>query len=506
MMANALELSKPDRRLVWRMLVDAVEEYLADVDELPAARRISADEVRRTLDRFRFDEPMDPVDAVRLAVSGLRTLQPHVRHPGHFGLFDAAPTTMAVVGDALAAAFNPCLASWAGSPFGVATERRLTNCFGRRFGYPEGSVDGILTTGGSEANHVAVLTALTARYPELRTVGLRGITEQPVVYLTDEAHPSLPRAAILAGLGRDAIRWVPVDAALRMDLAALDEQIRADRAAGLAPLLVAVTAGTTGAGVVDPLSGAAEIAERHGMWLHVDAAWGGAAAMLPELRTTFAGIERADSLTFDPHKWMSVPIGAGMFLTRRVGLLAETFHVGAGFLSVEDRNTLDPSMRSARWSRGFAGLKILLSLSVAGWRGYESVWRGQIALGERLRTALRAHGWRILNDTPLPVVCFGADTIGPPDGDRALLTSVAQAVNDSGHARIFRVDIGGRPALRAAVTNYGTGPDDIDRLVDLLDMARSTVQAATGHRPTLPDTGLCEARCVTRQSADSAIS
>jgi glutamate/tyrosine decarboxylase-like PLP-dependent enzyme len=202
---------------------------------------------------------------------------------------------------------------------------------------------------------------------------------------------------------------------------------------------------------------------------------------------------------------MSVPIGAGMFLTRHVELLAETFHIGAGFLSDEDRNTLDPSMRSARWSRGFAGLKILLSLGVAGWGGYESVWRCQIALGERLRTGLRARGWRILNDTPLPVVCFTDDTTGAPEADRGVLTSLAQVVNDSGHARIFRVDIGGLPALRAAVTNYGSGPGDIDRLVDLLDRARSTVRAARDRGLTVPDadSGLSEAQCVTRQSAES---
>lgn len=469
-----LKLDTADRVALWTALGTAIEEYVGDADELPASVSISAVEVEQALDAFDFDTPMSPHTALSQVMHALRVLQPHVRHARHFGLFDAAPTTMGVVGDTLAAVFNPCLSSWRGSPFGVGTERRLVTIFGRRFGYAERHSDGLLTTGGSEANFTALLLALTARFPTHHARGMRGIDAQPVVYLTDQVHPSARRAVAMAGLGTDAVRVVPVDESLRMDPRGLEELIRSDRAAGLVPLLVTATAGTTGAGTIDPIAEVADVARRHGVWLHVDAAWGGAAALLPKPNSAFDGLPRADSITFDAHKWMSVPIGAGMLLTRHRGLLTETFRVSPGFLSAEDIHSIDPLGRSMRWSRDFAGLKILLSLAVAGWCGYEQTWREQIRLGDELRNRLRSDGWRPVNDTPLPVVCF-VDELSQAGTDETHLDLIAHEVNSSGRATTFRVRIGGQPALRACITNYATTSDDITTLVGLLDEARTRV-------------------------------
>lgn len=472
---EGLQLGALDRAALWGVLSAAIEAYLADVGSMPAAPKVTPQDVEEALDIFDFDVPLPPVKALEAAVEALRRFQPHVRHPRHFGLFDAAPTTMGVIGETLSAVFNPCLASWAGSPLGVGTERRLVTAFGRRFGYREDGCDGTVTSGGSEANFSALLLALTARFPGHHVHGLRGIDGDPVVYLTSEAHPSAIKAACMAGLGAAAVRLVPVDASLRMDVAALEERIRADRDAGLAPLMVMVTAGTTGAGTIDPIEKTADVAERYGLWLHVDAAWGGAAALLTEMRPAFAGIERADSITFDPHKWMAVPIGVGLLLTRHPGLLTQTFHVGPGFLSNRDRDSADPLMRSLRWSRGFAGLKILLSLAVAGWVGYERTWRQQIQLGHVLRDLLRDQGWRVVNDTPLPVVCAVDDQVTEGD-DQHFLDLVVHEVNRSGEAKIFRVNLGTRPALRACVTNYATNEHDITVLVGLLTQARQRIR------------------------------
>jgi glutamate/tyrosine decarboxylase-like PLP-dependent enzyme len=474
---EGLKLSASDRAELWRALCAAIEEYLADVESMPAATTVTLQDVERALDVFDFDVPLPPVKALETAVEILRRLQPHVRHPRHFGLFDAAPTTMGVVGQTLSAVFNPCLASWVGSPFGVGTERQLVTAFGRRFGYRKDGCDGTVTSGGSEANFSALLLALTAHFPGHHAHGLRGIDGDPVVYLTGEAHPSAIKAACMAGLGASAVHLVPVDASLRMDVTALEERIRADRDAGLIPLMVTVTAGTTGAGTIDPIENSADVAARYGLWLHVDAAWGGAAALLPEMQPAFAGIERADSITFDAHKWMAVPIGAGLLLTRHPGLLTQTFHSGPNFLSEQDRDSIDPLMRSLRWSRGFTGLKILLSLAVAGWVGYEQTWRHQIQLGDVLRNLLRDQGWRVVNDTPLPVVCV-VDEQEPKENDQHFLDMVAHEVNRSGEAKIFRVNLGTRPALRACITNYATTEHDIAVLGRLLAQARQRIRAA----------------------------
>lgn len=186
-----------------------------------------------------------------------------------------------------------------------------------------------------------------------------------------------------------------------MDVAALADLVARDRAAGRAPFFIAATAGTTNAGAVDPI---AEVARRERLWLHVDAAWGGAAALCPELRSLLAGIGRSDSITFDAHKWLSVPMGAGMFLTREAGILRRTFQVaGAAYMPPPHRpDCADPYAHSMQWSRRFAGLKVFLSLLVAGWDGYAAAIREQVALGRRLREA----GFAVVNETELPVVCF----------------------------------------------------------------------------------------------------
>lgn len=475
MHADPLHLDVRSRRRLWHAVGEAIEDYYRDVRQLDVCAEIDAEEVLDSIAGFDFDQPLSPEAAVGRAVDAMRRLEPHVMHPRHFGLFDPAPTAMGVVAEALVAAFNPCLASWTGSPFGVEAERHLVRTFGELFGYAPAGNDGIITTGGSEANLTAVLLALRARFPGYREHGLRVARGQPTIYATRHAHPSTLKASVVTGLGTAAVREVPVDRTYRMDIEALDRMIEEDLAADRAPLAIVGTAGTTDAGVIDPIAEMGGAAERHGVWLHVDAAWGGAALLLPELRDAFRGIDRADSITFDPHKWLSVPMGCGLLLTRHPGLLEQTFGVGAGFLSGNQEPGVDPHTRSVRWSRDFAGLKLLLSLAVAGWQGYENALRLQVRLAWRLRDGLTADGWQLVNETPLPVVCF----VGDDDPER-----VAEAVNRSGQARIFPVLLGDQTALRACVTNYETREEDIDQLIKLLAQARAEIHSETHLRPT----------------------
>jgi glutamate/tyrosine decarboxylase-like PLP-dependent enzyme len=475
--ADPLRLDASTRAQLWTAVGAAIEAYHQDVSGLDAATMARPEEVRRALARFDFDHPLPPAEAVALAVDAMRRLQPHVLHPRHFGLFDPAPTAMGVLADAMVAAFNPCLATWAGSPVGVETERLLIERFAAVFGYPPDAADGTLTSGGSEANLSGLLLALAARIPEYRDAGLRRMAADPTVYLTEQAHPSWLKAVRIAGLGSLAMRVVPAGYTGGMDADELARLVAADRAAGRLPLVAVATAGTTAAGVIDPIQAVAAVAERFGLWLHVDAAWGGAAMLLPECRPALAGIERADSITFDPHKWLSVPIGCGMLLTRHRGALERTFGVSATFLAGLDEGAgADPFGRSMRWSRDFAGLKLLLSLAVAGWRGYEDVLRRQVRLADRLRDRLLRDGWRIVNHTVLPVVCFTPASTAPGGDPLAL---VAALVNGSGQARVFQVRAGGQPALRACVTNYATTEADVDLLADLLAAARADVDSGT---------------------------
>ncbi|MGH9843553.1 MAG: pyridoxal phosphate-dependent decarboxylase family protein [Blastocatellia bacterium] len=181
-----------------------------------------------------------------------------------------------------------------------------------------------------------------------------------------------------------------------------------DRGDGFAPFMVVATAGTTNAGIVEPIAEIADVAANEGLWFHVDAAWGGAAVLVPELRQVLEGIERADSITFDAHKWLSVPMAAGLYLTCHQDILNRTCRITTDYMprDATGLDVIDPYVHSLQWSRRFIGLKVFLSLAVAGWDGYERTLRHQAAMGDLLRQRLVASKWKVINQTRLPVVCF----------------------------------------------------------------------------------------------------
>ena len=296
-----LELETSERERIWQQTVAAIEHYLEDVDQLRVTPDYDPQAVRDYLMQFDFCRPDSAEKILSKTIQGLRDFQLHTPHPAYFGLFNPAPTTMGVVADALVGAFNPQLATWTHSPFAVEVERYVIDFFADRFGFPS-HADGTFTTGGAEANDTAMLTALTSRFPELGNSGLRGLDKQPVMYVSKEAHHSFLKAAKLHGLGMNNVREIPIDSQLKMDVDKLDSQIQKDKEAGFEPFMVVATAGTTNAGAVDPLRAIVKIARQYHIWCHVDAAWGGAAILIPELSSLLDGIEDADSVTLDAHK------------------------------------------------------------------------------------------------------------------------------------------------------------------------------------------------------------
>lgn len=469
-----LDLDQDLRQALWDRLERVVERYAHDVDRLPVAPALDAEALRGLLEPFDFETPRAPEAALDFAADGLTRHQVHTPHARYFGLFNPAPTAMGIAADALVAAFNPQIAAWSHNPFAAEVEAHLCRAFGVRFGWQPGQVDGTFCSGGAEANHSALLVALVQAFPEFAEGGVRALAAQPVFYVSQEVHHSFAKAARLCGLGAPACRSVPADAQLRLDVGALEERLRRDRADGLAPLMVVATAGTTSAGAIDPLPELAALTRREELWLHADAAWGGAAALVPELRDLLTGLEQADSITFDAHKWLSVPMGAGLFLTRHAGLLTRTFATRADYMPKDAAGlaVTDPFMHSMQWSRRFIGLKVFLSLAVAGWRGYAGALQHMARVGDHLRARLAAQGWPVVNETRLPIACF-VDGRSPQGRSAEHLQAVAQRVVGSGRAWISTVVLRGeQPALRACITNYRTSEGDVDALVEALDQAR----------------------------------
>jgi glutamate/tyrosine decarboxylase-like PLP-dependent enzyme len=459
---TSLQLEPEARERLWRHVAEVIEGYARQVSSLPVAPELSPEKIRDTLAFCTFERAMDPLEAVDFVARGLTEFQVHTSHPRYFGLFNPAPTTMGIAGDTLAAAFNTQLAAWSHSPFAAEMESHLVRALGAKFGYSQ--TDGTFCSGGAEANHTALLTALTHTFPEYLTDGVRAIARQPVMYVSQESHHSFLKAVRLTGLGAVGLRTVPVDDNLKMQTPALREMIREDRREGLAPFMVVATAGTTNAGIVDPLADVGALAAEQKLWYHVDAAWGGAAVLVPELRHLLEGIHLADSITFDAHKWLSVPMGAGVYFTRHPDILGKTFRTQNAYMprDAAGLEIVDPYQHSMQWSRRFIGLKVFLSLLTAGWDGYAAVIRHQTAMGALLREELRGAGWRIENDTELPVVCFSQS--GDSDAQ-----AIVRRIVRSGHAWISTTVIKGRTVLRACITHFATQPEDVRALVSALN-------------------------------------
>ncbi|WCF10703.1 pyridoxal-dependent decarboxylase [Paenibacillus thiaminolyticus] len=472
-----LDLDREERMRIGEYLLERINDYMGNIREIRVSPELDVDAIVQCAQRISFDHPVGALEAIDHILEGLTRFQVHTPHPRYFGLYNPRPNYMGIMADTLTAAFNPQLAAWSHAPAAVEIENFVLKEIAAKFGYSAETADGTFTTGGAEANLTAVLTALIHHFPSYAKEGLRALKAQPVMYASAESHHSLVKAARSCGLGTDSLRIIPVDSGLRMDVRALEQQIAADRAAGYAPFLIIGTGGTTGAGAIDPISALSDVAEDERLWLHVDAAYGGACVFAPELLEQLRDIRRADSLTFDAHKWMSVPMGAGMYLTRHRDVLHQAFSITADYMPKEGAglDRIDPFTHSIQWSRRFIGLKLYLSLATAGWEGYSSVVRHQAAMGERLRQELARSNWTVVNDTVLPVVCF-TDIRVPAESRSKFVSFICQEVLRSGQAWISIYEMNQEPALRACITNYETTEEDIIALVELLNSARAKMK------------------------------
>jgi glutamate/tyrosine decarboxylase-like PLP-dependent enzyme len=429
-----------------------------------ATPTLAMDAFRRELAGFDFAVPRPLPAMLDWAIPVLEHGVVHLTHPRYFGLFNPAPSFPAQCADRIVGSFNPQVASSATSPAAVALEAHVIRMVGLRAGFPP-ECGGHFTSGGSEANYTALLCALTRAHPGYATEGARAFPGPPVFYTSQECHRSWVKIAHQAGIGRTAARLVDTDGSGRMASAALAAAIAADLASGCVPVLIVASAGTTNAGMIDPLADCADLAQRHGLWLHVDAAWGGAMIASEKLRGVLAGLERADSATIDAHKWFATTMGCGMFLVRDAKAPSAVFQVTASYMPSHE-GSVDPYMNSAQWSRRFLGLRLFLSLATAGWAGHAAHIERAVAQTATIREGLEAHGWSIVNDSPLAVL-----SVLPPAaaGDPR---SVVDRVLKSGRAWVSLARFEERDVIRICVTHGETSDEDLAILLDALIRGR----------------------------------
>jgi len=417
------------RRLGYRV-VDRIVAHLGELEELPPIRVGDAAELRAALGGPPPEAPGDP-DAALDAL--FEQVLPFVQLPDHqrfFARIGSPSNYVSVLGDLAASGYNVFTGSWTGGSGPATVELVVLDWLRSLCGMPDGT-EGVLVTGGSVASLVALAAARTARGPG-------------VVYVSPEGHASVARAARLLAL---EVRVLP---ALTAD---------AVRAAG-APGIIAATAGTTSTGAVDPLPELADVCEELGLWLHVDGAYGAPAMLTEQGRTVLSGIERADSLVLDPHKWLFQPYEIGCVLVRDGALLERTFALSGVYLRDTMGGEVNFRDRSVQLTRGGRALKLWLSIRVFGLAAFRDAIARGIALAERAEALLRERpGWEVVSPAQLAIVCFRRD------GDDAGQTLLAEAMVADGFAAPSTTEVGGRVALRMCTINPRTTEDDIERTI-----------------------------------------
>ncbi|HEX8163709.1 MAG TPA: pyridoxal-dependent decarboxylase [Pyrinomonadaceae bacterium] len=491
-----------------RAATEIVAGFVRALEDAPVCSEASPAELERL-----FDEPLprEGADAAALFARFTRDIVPHsmkIPSPRYFGLFNPTPLAVGVWADALASALNQNQAVWRNSPAASVVEARVLRWLCEMIGYPPASY-GTMTSGGSEANLVALKCARDRADARARDFGLRraaggvddpavgnspepsarGAGDDLVVYASEQAHYSFEKSVDILGLGRRNLRKIATDERFHVRVDLLRAEIERDLAAGNVPACVAGSAGATSTGVVDPLDELADVAAEYGVWFHVDAAYGGALALSEQHRHLLKGVERADSVTVDPHKWMFVPFAAGATLVRDGGrVLRDSFDITPEYLS-EQRGGEDVPFDCFRYgqlgTKRFNALKVWMALKTLGTRGYAEIIDRQIELTKHLAARLRSmENFETVGEVETAVCCFRfvPPDLGGADGATldALQIALQQRVERSGEAWISTTVLKGRRALRANVNSYLTGRGHVDDLVELLARESRELSKAGG--------------------------
>jgi len=450
-------------------------ELLDRMATLPAGGRATAAEVRAAVTRDVPDEPLS-LDAL---VDTLRTIafehSTYTGHPGFMAYISGAGTVPGAAADLLAAALNQNLGGWRLSPAATEIELHLGRWFAGRIGLPQ-TAGGYVTTGGAMAAFVALKAARDAKAGwSIRDLGMRG-GPPLTLYASAEAHDVNTRAADMLGLGRDAVRSIACDDACRMRPDALASAIARDVRNGHKPIAVIATAGTVSTGAIDPLEAIADICAANGLWLHVDGAYGGIAALTDALRPLFRGIERADSVALDPHKWLYTPLAGGAIVVRDMRSLTDAFAIDPSYVHEDKALTqrgVDLYSMGPQFSRGFHALKIWVSLLAHGWAAYERRITHDVELARYLYRRAAAHPeLEVIGPEPtLSIACYRyvpRELRGDPSAEpylNQLNERLMAELQLGGRVYPSNAIVDARFALRACIVNFRTEAVDIDALI-----------------------------------------
>jgi aromatic-L-amino-acid decarboxylase len=459
-------------------------DYFAHPERYPVLSRSRPGEIAAQLPAAPPDaaEPLGALlaDFERVILPGIT----HWNHPGFFAYFGITGSMPGILAELLAAGLNVNAMLWRTSPAATELEQVVLDWLRQMLGLPAG-FQGVITDTASISSMLAVAAAREALDLNIRERGMAGRGDLPRLraYISDQTHSSVEKGAITLGIGRENVRKIPTDAAFRMDVAALTQEIEADAAADYRPFFVTATVGTTSTTSIDPVPEIAAVARRHGLWLHVDGAYGGTAAIVPEMRAVLDGVEHADSFVVNPHKWMFTPVDCSAFYVRRPEVLQRAFTLVPDYLQTAETEVVNYMDWGVQLGRRFRALKLWWVIRAYGRDGLIARLREHIRLGRLFAAWVEADsGFEPLAPTPFSTVCFRARPralVGDEAALEALNAAVVEEVNATGEIFLAPTRLNGRYTIRLAIGNIRTDEAMIRRAWELVRAA------ADRNRPSL---------------------
>ena len=454
----------------------AVMEFVSTLDARRVAPEASVDELVQMFDEPFPEEGMPIEHIIERFRKQVAPNAMGVPSPRYFGQFNPTPLPIGVWADTLTSMLNQNAGAWRNGPTSATIEARVLRWLCDLLGYGPNSY-GTLASGGSEANLIALKCARDAAHREIKNVGVRAVAADLTIYASEQCHYSIEKSADILGMGRDLVRKIPTDSQFHIELDALRDAIASDRAAGKIPCCIVGVAGATSTGVLDSLPELAAIARENNCWYHVDAAYAGALAFSDKHKSKLNGIELADSITIDPHKWMFVPFACGATLVRDGKLvLRDAFDITVEYLA-EDRGGADVEFDFFRYgqmgTRRFNSLKLWMAMKFMGRKGYAKTVERQIELTKHLAERIdELDEFERVSPVETAVCCFrfAPNALGGMNDTEldALQGQVQQVIERSGEAWLTTTLLHGRRAFRVNVNSFLTEKRHIDDLVELL--------------------------------------
>lgn len=464
-----------------------VAGYVERAERYPVLPRIRPGDVRARIPSSAPDDP-EPLD--RILDDYQQLIEPNVthwNHPGFLAYFAITGSVPGILGETLAATLNVNAMLWRTGPAATELEETVCDWLRQMIDLPPDFRGHINDT----ASIASLLALAAARHrgcgDDLRQRGLAGRPDLPAltVYASEHAHSSIDKAVLTLGLGLENLRRIPADDEFRLDPRQLDEAIRADRAAGKRPVAVVATVGTTSSTSIDPVAAAADICERERLWLHVDAAYAGSAAICPEYRQLIPGLERADSIVLNPHKWLFTPTDCSVLLTRKPDTLRRAFSVVPEYLRTSETDATNLMDYGVQLGRRFRALKLWFVLRAFGRRGLQERIRHHCALARELAGWIgREPGFELAAPIPFSTVCFRAAPAGmTPERQDAYNEALLERVNAAGPVLLSHTKLRGRYVLRVAIGNIRTSLAHIETAWRLVKEADGALRSASEPRP-----------------------